>query len=166
MAHMPTQQMLIVCLAGVGASVAAGSAEALTLVSITLCVQLLVFLWVACLFPSSDRVDNFAVGLGWGGESSSMLLLVLASFFPSLRTGTLETASYALSLLGVGDCDLGDLPLDVAVVVTMGRAPAVASQPRRAPRRRSARRRHSECPPSVYWMTYVPSGSAAPITPR
>ena len=94
--------MLIVCLAGVGASVAAGSAEALTLVSITLCVQLLVFLWVACLFPSSDRVDNFAVALGWGGESSSMLLLVLASFFPSLQTGTLESASYALSLLGVG----------------------------------------------------------------
>ena len=94
--------MLIVCLAGVGASVAAGSAEALTLVSITLSVQLLVFLWVACLFPSSDRVENFAVALGWGGESSSMLLLVLASFFPSLQTGTLETASYALSLLGVG----------------------------------------------------------------
>ena len=94
--------MFIVCLAGVGASVAAGSAEALTLVSITLCVQLLVFLWVACMFPSSDRVDNFAVALGWGGESSSMLLLVLASFFPSLQTGTLESASYALSLLGVG----------------------------------------------------------------
>ena len=102
MAHIPTQQMLIVCLTGVGASVAAGGAAALTLVSVTLCVQLLVFLWIACLFPSSDRVDNFAVALGWGGESCSMLLLVLASFFPSLQTGTLESASYALSLLGVG----------------------------------------------------------------
>ena len=94
--------MLIVCLTGVGASVAAGGAAALTLVSVTLCVQLLVFLWIACLFPSSDRVDNFTVAVGWGGESCSMLLLVLASFFPSLQTATLETASYALSLLGVG----------------------------------------------------------------
>ena len=94
--------MLIVCLTGVGASVAAGGAAALTLVSVTLCVQLLVFLWLACLFPSSDRVDNFTVALGWGGESCSMLLLLLASFYPSLQTGTLESASYALSFLGVG----------------------------------------------------------------
>jgi len=53
--------MLIVCLAGVGASVTAGSAAALTLVSTTFCVQLLVFLWITCLCPSVDRVDNVAV---------------------------------------------------------------------------------------------------------
>ena len=94
--------MLIVCLAGVGASVAAGGAAALTLVSLTLCMQLLVFLWITCLCPSIDRVDNFAVALGWGVESCSMLLLVLASFRPSLQTGSLEAAACALSLLGVG----------------------------------------------------------------
>ena len=48
--------MLIVCLAGVGASVAAGGAAALTLV--TLVMQLLVFLWITCLCPSIDRIDN------------------------------------------------------------------------------------------------------------
>ena len=94
--------MLIVCLAGVGASVAAGGAAALTLVSLTLCMQLLVFLWITCLCPSVDRVDNFAVALGWGVESCSMLLLVLASFLPSLQTGSLQAAAYTLSLLGVG----------------------------------------------------------------
>ena len=94
--------MLIVCLAGVGASVAAGGAAALTLVSLTLCMQLLVFLWITCLCPSVDRVDNFAVALGWGAESCSMLLLVLASFLPSLQTGSLQAAACALSLLGVG----------------------------------------------------------------
>ena len=93
--------MLIVCLAGVGASVTAGSAAALTLVSTTFCVQLLVFLWITCLCPSTDRVDNVAVALGWGVESCSMLLLVLASFLPSLRTDSFQTAAYALSLLGV-----------------------------------------------------------------
>ena len=94
--------MLIVCLAGVGASVAAGGAAALILVSTTLCMQLLVFLWISCLCPSIDRVDNFAVALGWGVESCSMLLLVLASFLPSLQTGSLQAAAFALSLLGVG----------------------------------------------------------------
>ena len=94
--------MLIVCLAGVGASVAAGGAAALTVVSLTLCMQLLVFLWIMCLCPSIDRVDNFAVALGWGVESCSMLLLVLASFRPSLQTDSLEAAACALSLLGVG----------------------------------------------------------------
>ena len=93
--------MLIVCLAGIGASVTAGSAAALALVSITFCVQLLVFLWITCLCPSTDRVDNVAVALGWGVESCSMLLLVLASFLPSLRTDSFQTAAYALSLLGV-----------------------------------------------------------------
>lgn len=97
----PFDQMLIVCLAGVGASVTAGSAAALTLVSTTFCVQLLVFLWITCLCPSIDRVDNVAVALGWGVESCSMLLLVLASFLPSLRTDSFQTAAYALSLLGV-----------------------------------------------------------------
>ena len=94
--------MFIVCLAGVGASVAAGGAAALTLVHVTLCMQLLVFLWITCLCPSIDRVDNFAVALGWGAESCSMLLLVLASFLPSLQTGSLQAAACALSLLGVG----------------------------------------------------------------
>ena len=102
MIYRTPKQMLIVCLAGVGASVAAGGAAALTLVSTTLSVQLLVFLWITCLCPSVDRVDNFAVALGWGVESCSMLLLVLASFHPSLRTGRLEAAAFALSLLGVG----------------------------------------------------------------
>ena len=95
-------QMLIVCLAGVGASVTAGSAVALTLVSTTFCVQLLVFLWITCLCPSIDRVDNVAVALGWGVESCSMLLLMLGSFLPSLRTDSFQTAAFALSLLGVG----------------------------------------------------------------
>ena len=58
--------MLIVYLAGVGASVTAGSAAAHSLVSTTFCVQLLVFLWITCLCPSVDRVDNVAVALGWG----------------------------------------------------------------------------------------------------
>ena len=62
----PFDQMLIVCLAGVGASVTAGSAAAHSLVSTTFCVQLLVFLWITCLCPSVDRVDNVAVALGWG----------------------------------------------------------------------------------------------------
>ena len=97
--------MVIACLAGVGASVASGGAAALTLVTATLCVQLLMLLWITCLCPSIDRIENIIAALGWGVESCSMLLLVLASFFPSLQTGSLETAAYALSLLG------GCLPL-------------------------------------------------------
>ena len=97
--------MVIVCFASVGASLASGSAAALTLVTATLCVQLFVFLWITCLCPSIDRIENIIAALGWGVESCSMLLLVLASFFPSLQTGSLETAAYALSLLG------GCLPL-------------------------------------------------------
>ena len=73
--------MLIVCLAGVGASVTAGSAAALALVSITFCVQLLVFLWITCLCPSTDRVDNVAVALGWGVESV-LYAVARARIFP------------------------------------------------------------------------------------
>ena len=96
------QQMVIVCLAGVGASLASGSAAALALVTTTLCVQLLVFLWITCLCPSIDRIENLVAALGWGVESCSMLLLVLASFFPSLQTDGLQAAAYVLSLTGVG----------------------------------------------------------------
>ena len=93
--------MVIACLAGVGASLASGGAAALTLVTATLCVQLLMLLWITCLCPSIDRIDNIVAALGWGVESFSTLLLVLASFFPSLQTSSLEAAAYSLSLLGV-----------------------------------------------------------------
>ena len=97
-----TAQMLIACLAGVGASLASGGAAALTLVTVSLCVQLLIFLWITCLCPSIDRLANFVAALSWGVEGCSMLLLVLASGFPSLQTGSLQATAYALSLLGVG----------------------------------------------------------------
>ena len=94
--------MVIVCFAGVGASLPSGGAAALTLVTATVCVQLLVFLWITCLCPSIDRIENLVAALGWGVESCSMLMLVLASFFPSLHTGSLQGAAYVLSLLGIG----------------------------------------------------------------
>lgn len=50
--------MLIVCLAGIGASLAPNAPAALALVTSTLAVQLLVFLWILCLCPSVDRIDN------------------------------------------------------------------------------------------------------------
>ena len=80
-----TAQMAIVCLAGVGASLTSGGAAALTLVTATLCVQLLVFLWIACLSPSIDRLANLFAALSWGVESCSMLLLVLAPSSPRCR---------------------------------------------------------------------------------
>ena len=94
--------MVIVCFAGVGASLPSGGAAALTLVTATVCVQLLVFLWITCLCPSIDRIENLVAALGWGVESCSMLMLVLASFFPSLQTDGLQAAAYVLSLTGVG----------------------------------------------------------------
>ena len=97
-----TAQMLIACLAGVGASLASGSTAARTLVTTCLCVQLLIFLWITCLCPSIDRLANFVAALSWGVEGCSMLLLVLASCFPSLQTSSLQATAYALSLLGVG----------------------------------------------------------------
>ena len=51
-------QMLLACLAGVGASLVPGAAAALALVTSALGVQLIVFLWITCLCPSIDRIDN------------------------------------------------------------------------------------------------------------
>ena len=50
--------MLIVCLAGIGASLAPNAPAALALVTSTLAVQLHVFLWITCLSPSIDRIEN------------------------------------------------------------------------------------------------------------
>ena len=51
-------QMMLACLAGIGASLVPGAAGALALVTSALGVQLLVFLWITCLCPSIDRIDN------------------------------------------------------------------------------------------------------------
>ena len=51
-------QMVLACLAGIGASLVPGAAGALALVTSALGVQLLVFLWITCLCPSIDRIDN------------------------------------------------------------------------------------------------------------
>jgi hypothetical protein len=56
--HFHPTQMLIVCLAGIGTSLAPGAPGAFALVTSTLAVQLIVFLWITCLSPSIDRIEN------------------------------------------------------------------------------------------------------------
>ena len=96
-----TAQQLLAALCGAGRALSPGSGAAQGLVWVVFSVQLGVALWITCLRPSNDRIDNLTQQLGWGKESGATGLLLLAALAPDAHShGAVMMAALALALLG------------------------------------------------------------------